>query len=42
VLPGFDRLPDSLDPEATARVEQLLAVEDGEGADVLWPDLIRP
>jgi hypothetical protein len=43
VQAGVDRLPHRLDPEATVRVEQLPAVEDGQSADVLRPaNLVRP
>ena len=42
VQPGRDHVPHGLDPEAAARVEQAAAVKDGEGTDLLRPDLIRP
>jgi len=40
--PGRYCLPHSLDPELTARVKQVAAVEYGHRADVLRPDLVRP
>jgi hypothetical protein len=42
VQPGRDHVPQGLDPDAAAQVEQAAGVEDGEGTDLLWPDLIRP
>lgn len=40
---AFDHMTHSLDPEATVRIEQPCAIEDGEGADVLGPaEFIRP
>jgi hypothetical protein len=42
VQPGCDQLPDRLDPQAAARAGQVAAVQDGQRADVLWPDLIGP
>ncbi len=40
---SFDRLTDSLDPEATVRVDQHGAVQDRERTDVLRPaKVVRP
>jgi len=39
--PGGDHLPDRLDPHAAARAGQA-AVQDGQRADLLRPDLIGP
>ncbi|HET7439493.1 MAG TPA: hypothetical protein VFJ56_08320 [Nitrospira sp.] len=37
-----DRLPHSLDAEPSILVKQVAAIDEGEGTDVLGPDLIRP
>jgi hypothetical protein len=42
VQPGRDHVPQGLDPDAAARVEQAAGVKGGEGADLLRPDLIGP
>jgi hypothetical protein len=42
VQTSFDRLLRGLEPEATIRIEEAAAVEDGQGTDVLRPDFIRP
>jgi hypothetical protein len=41
VQPGGDHLPDRLDPQPAARTGQA-AVQDGQRADVLRPELIGP
>jgi hypothetical protein len=40
--PGGDRPAHGLDPQAAGRVEQVGSVQQGEGTDVLRPDLTGP
>jgi hypothetical protein len=40
--PGLDRLAHGLDPQAAGRFEQVSSIQEGEGTDVLWPDLTGP
>jgi hypothetical protein len=40
--PGCDRLAYGLGPEAAARFEQVRSVQEGEGTDVLRPQLTGP
>jgi hypothetical protein len=42
VQPGCDNLPHDFEAEAAIRVEQAGAIEDGESADFLRPDAVRP